>query len=72
MRSFDDPQGGPWQAAVLDASYGSMLLVFSHAGDGRVFKTTMAAENVRLAEQQLAEMDESQLRELLVQSVPWE
>lgn len=71
MRSFDDTRGGQWQAAVLDASYGSMLLVFSHTGDGMVRQTTMAAENMRLAEQQLADMDESQLREQLAESVPW-
>lgn len=71
MRSFDDIQGSQWQAAVLDASYGSTLLVFSHAGDGVVRKTPLSADNVRLAEQQLADMDESQLRGLLAESVPW-
>ena len=71
MRSFDDGQGRLWQAAVLDASYGSMLLVFSHTGDGGVRQIAMAAENMRLAEQQLAEMDESQLRRLLAESTPW-
>lgn len=72
MRSFDDIQGSSWQVAVLDASYGSMLLVFSHAGDGVVRKTAMTAENLRLAEQQLDDMSESQLRGVLAQSVPWE
>ena len=72
MRSFDDTSGNPWQVAVLDASYGNMLLVFSHAGDLTVRKTVMAAENLRLAEQQLLGMDEAQLRELLAESVPWD
>jgi len=72
MRSFEDTNGNPWQAAVLDASYGNMLLVFSHAGDLTVRKTVMAAENLRLAEQQLLDMDEAQLRELLAESVPWD
>ena len=72
MRSFDDTQGSQWQAAVLDASYGSMLLVFSLAGDSVVRKVAMSAENLRLAEQQLVEMDQSQLRRLLEASVPWE
>jgi hypothetical protein len=57
---------------VLDASYGNMLLVFSHAGDLTVRKTVMAAENLRLAEQQLLDMDEAQLRDLLAESVPWD
>jgi hypothetical protein len=56
---------------VLDASYGNMLLVFSHAGDLTVRKAVMAAENLRLAEQELADMDESQLRGLLAESMPW-
>ncbi|MEO9079934.1 MAG: hypothetical protein ABI268_11570 [Rhodanobacter sp.] len=72
MRSFDDTHGSSWQTAVLDASYGNMLLVFSHTGDGGVRKTTMSAENLRLAEQQLADMDVSQLRLLLAESVPWD
>jgi len=72
MRSFDDTRGGHWQVAVLDASYGSMLLVFSHAGDGEVRKLAMDAENMRLAEEQLADMDDSRLRSLLAASVPWE
>lgn len=72
MRSFDDDRGGQWQVAVLDASYGSMLLVFSHAGDSAVRKLAMSAENLRLAEQELVEMDESQLRRLLDESLPWE
>ena len=71
MRSFDDPQGGQWQAAVLDASYGNMLLVFSHAGDGAIRKIAMKAENMWLAERQLADMEDSQLRGLLAESVPW-
>jgi hypothetical protein len=72
MRSFDDTQGSQWQAAVLDASYGSMLLVFSSAGDSLVRKLAMSAENMRVAEQQLVDMDDSQLRSLLEASVPWE
>jgi hypothetical protein len=71
MRSFDDTRGGHWQAALLDASYGSMLLVFSPSGDGVIRQTAMHAENMRLAEQQLADMDDAQLRSLLAASAPW-
>jgi uncharacterized protein YbaA (DUF1428 family) len=46
-------------------------VVFSHAGDLTVRKAVMAAENLRLAEQELADMDESQLRGLLAESMPW-
>ena len=71
MRNFDDTQGGHWQAALLEASYGNTLVVFSRLGDDVVRKAVLNAENMRLAEQQLLHMDESQLRGLLAESVPW-
>lgn len=71
MRSFDDTRGRQWQAAVLEASYGNTLVVFSRLGDSEVRKTELDAENMALAERQLQAMDESQLRELLATSVPW-
>lgn len=48
-----------------------MLLVFSPSGDGAIRQTAMHAENMRLAEQQLADMDDAQLRSLLAASAPW-
>lgn len=72
MRDFNDTEGGHWQAALLDASYGNTLVVFSRLGNGTIRKTALNAENMRLAEQQLMQMDESQLRSLLAESVPWE
>lgn len=72
MRSFDDIQGGHWQAAVLDASYGNTLVVFSHTGSGMIRQVVLDAETLRIAEQQLLAMDDSQLRSLLAESVPWE
>ena len=71
MRSFDDTQGEQWQAAVLDASYGNMRVVFSHTGSGVIRQVTLDAENLRIAERQLLAMDDSQLRDLLAESVPW-
>ena len=32
MRSFDDDRGGHWQAALLEASFGNVMLVFSRIG----------------------------------------
>lgn len=72
MRSFDDHQGGHWQAAVLDASFGNVRLVFARAGDGVVRQLDLPAENLRLAEAELAEWDDTRLRRLLAESVPWE
>lgn len=71
MRSFDDSRGGHWQAALLDASYGNVRLVFSHAGDGEIRQLALAAENLRVAEDELASMDDARLRQLLAESVPW-
>lgn len=71
MRSFDDAQGNHWQAALMDASYGSTVVVFSCAGSGVLRKAVLDAENMRLAEEQLAGLDDSQLRDLLGQSEPW-
>ncbi|HEY8586730.1 MAG TPA: hypothetical protein VIL60_08410 [Rhodanobacter sp.] len=72
MRSFDDSVGGCWQVAVLAGSYGSMWLVFSRAGDSEVRKLALDVDNMGLAEQQLAGTEESELRQLLADSVPWE
>jgi len=71
MRSFDDSHGGHWQAALLNASYGNVLLVFSRAGDGEVRQLALPAENLRLAEDELATMDDARLRQLLGESEPW-
>lgn len=71
MRNFDDEQGQHWQAALLDGSYGSAWVVFSRLGDDGVRKVELNAENMRLAEQQLLDMDAAQLRALLVSSVSW-
>ena len=71
MRSFNDAQGGHWQAAVLDASYGNTLVVFSHEGSSVIRQAVLDAENLRIAEQQLLAMDDAQLRVLLADSVAW-
>ena len=71
MRSFDDPRRGHWQAALLEASYGNVRLVFSHAGDGEIRQLALRAENLRVAEEELAATDETRLCELLAESEPW-
>lgn len=71
MRNFDDEQGRHWQAALLDGSYGSTWVVFSRLGDDGVRKAELSAENMRLAERELLDMDTAQLRALLASSEPW-
>lgn len=72
MRSFKDSQGQPWQAALLDGSYGNILLVFSPLRGGEVRQQVMYAENLAAAEVQLAAMDEDGLRQALAEAAPWD
>lgn len=73
MRSFDDALGNRWEAALLDASYGSIMLVFSSFHDGGdIHQQLMPAENMAEAEAQLASFGEEELRTLLSQSQPWD
>jgi hypothetical protein len=58
MRGFEDHEGRFWQAALLDASYGSVLLVFSPLGGGEIRKLVMQVENMAEALDRLAELDE--------------
>jgi hypothetical protein len=48
-----------------------VLLVFSHAGDGEIRQLALPAENLRLAEDELAAMDDARLCQLLAESEPW-
>lgn len=71
MRSFDDAQGGHWQAALMEASFGNVLMIFSKIGaDGALCKSLDAA-NLGEAEQLLADADAPRLRGLLAEAVPW-
>lgn len=71
MRSFEDTQGGHWQAALLEASFGNVMMVFSPLGADGARKTALDAANLHEAEQLLADADETALRQLLAQAVPW-
>lgn len=71
MRSFDDSDGRHWQAALMEASFGNVLMIFSRIGDEGVLKKPLAAANLPQAEQLLADADEAALRGLLAEAVPW-
>ena len=71
MRSFDDDQGGHWQAALLEASFGNVLAIFSRIGADGVLHAPLNAANFHEAEQWLADADEAQLRSLLAAATPW-
>lgn len=72
MRTFTAPNGQRWHAALLEASYGQVLLIFSpEQGDG-LRQHTMAAEHLAEATEQLAAMDDAALAALLAQAAPWQ
>lgn len=71
MRSFRDEHGNPWQAALLEASYGNIMLVFTRLGADDIRQTTMDAVHLREAEHMLTAADEARLRTLLSEASPW-
>ncbi len=73
MRTFDDLQGRQWQAALMEASFGSVVLVFGRLGGSEVVQKTLDAEaaNITAAEALLANLDDAGLRALLAEAAPW-
>lgn len=71
MRSFDDDQGGHWQAALLEASFGNVLVIFSRIGRDGVLHAPLDSANFHDAEQLLADASVAQLRSLLAGAKPW-
>jgi hypothetical protein len=71
MRSFEDAGGIPWQAALLEASFGNVLLIFSRIGDTGVLHAPLEAANFHEAEQWLAAADPEELQKRLAGAKPW-
>lgn len=71
MRSFDDNQGGHWQAALMEASFGNVLLIFSRIGGEGVLHKMLDTANYSEAEGLLAGADEAMLRSLLAEAKAW-
>lgn len=71
MRSFEDEQGNVWQTAVLDASYGNAVLVFSGLKSAEVLKSELYAAKLDEAEQMLEAMDVTELRQRLASAEPF-
>jgi hypothetical protein len=71
MRSFDDERGGHWQAALMEASFGNVLLVLTKIGAEGVLRAPLDAANFREAQAWLAGADEERLRALLAEAKPW-
>lgn len=71
MRTFDDGQGRRWQAALLEASYGNIALVFSPLRGDELRQHAMDAGTLAEAEAQLAALDDAALCARLAQAQPW-
>lgn len=71
MRSFDDEHGRHWQAALMEASFGNVLLVFTRIGAEGVLHIPLDSANFHQAECWLAEAGEERLCALLGEAKPW-
>lgn len=72
MRTFATPNGRRWHAALLEASYGQVLLIFSPEQGEGLCQHPMPAEHLAQAAGQLAAMDDAALADLLAQATPWQ
>ena len=71
MRTFDDSYGNPWQAALLDASYGNITLLFTPMRGHDIRQCEMPADDMAEAEAQLSKMDDDGMRAMLTEAEPW-
>ena len=71
MRTLTDSQGEAWQAALLDASYGNIALLFSPLRGSDLRSCEMPADTLEEAEAQFRTMTDAELRDLLAQAQPW-
>lgn len=72
MRTFYDPSGRRWQAALLEASYGHILLVFNSYDGNEVMQVQMDADTMAEASQMLQIFDQAELQVLLDQARSWD
>ncbi|GAA3993817.1 hypothetical protein GCM10022279_16660 [Comamonas faecalis] len=69
---FDDTQNRRWQAALLEASYGQVLLIFSPEHGSGFRQHLMQAEYLAQAQEQLDAADDAALAAWLAEADPWE
>ncbi len=72
MRSFEDSHGQHWQAALLDGSFGNIMLVFSPMQSGMIRRRALQVSTMAEAMAMLAGLDEDGLRAMLLEADPWE
>ena len=72
MRIFEDEQGVRWEAALLQGSYGHILLLFSPMQGTEVRQILMDANYMAEAGERLAALSDDKLRGLLGDARPWD
>ncbi|CAH9019303.1 hypothetical protein [Candidatus Nitrosacidococcus sp. I8] len=72
MRTFNDDNGVAWQAALLEASYGNIMLVFSPLQGEEHRKKFMDTPNLAKADQKFLSFSEEDLRAMLRESTLWD
>ena len=72
MRTFDDETGRTWQAAVLEASYGVQVLLFSPLEGSEMQIVYLESQNALDAGQELEALTDDDLRSRLADSEDWE
>jgi hypothetical protein len=71
MRTFIDPQGNGWQAALLDGSYGNVMLLFSPLRASDIRQYQMPADTMAEAEGLFAGLSDAELLDLWERASPW-
>ena len=72
MRIFEDEAGRRWQAALLEASWGNVLLLFSALDGDDTRQQLLDAQNMSEAVSGLAAMSDDELRALLSTASAWD
>lgn len=71
VRSFDDGNGGHWQAALMEASFGNATLVLSRIGGDGVRLRPLSTVNFDEASHWLADASDDDLRRCLDMAAPY-
>lgn len=72
MRSFEDDQGIVWQAAVMEASYGVEILLFSPMEGNEMRIVYLEAQNSIDAGRELEALTDDELRRRLEVAEDWQ
>lgn len=72
MRTFKDKQCQHWQVALMDASYGTIMLVFSSVHGDDVRRQLLEAHNLSEAVDRFNAMDDDALRAILAEAEIWD